>query len=760
MARKNVPARESLNARVENPFIHVPFQAKDLSSIERTGGGGGKELVVVDDAYRAALSKALIQASTALSHEQTLHPQALSHLVLKLRDTGIAKSHRPVQLAKEAKLEPAGHARIDEMLVGASASTLTQFNRVILNRNTQAIRCNLSAIESIEPWDRKRRNPQGSQQLLEHGRAVMRLFQYQHDSLNELNYQSILAALKSLSLPFIEIAQGRGLPIIGVQDLDGVGDSGLDVLLGLPGIRTIYAEPFYHPRNTVVIPQSGSSATQASAQEVGLPTVAVFDTGVSKDRSPIAAFVKSHDTYVLPPDTNYEHGTAVASLIAAGSFYNDKHSWIPTTPAFIHDVCALEATGSHMSDLELRLQEAVRRKPEVKIWNLSVGGDPCDESSFSDLSMTLDELSDKYQVLFVVAAGNYNDLPRRNWPTPAALKDRISTPGESVRSLTVASVAHIDATDGLAAAGHPAPYSRCGPGPVFTPKPDITHVGGGVHAPWAAGTSSLKVLAPQGHLYPSFGTSYAAPLASCMAAHAWQALAGRPNPGPSPSLVKALMIHSAQLASPDYDSYQRRYLGAGRPDDVLRALYDSDDCFTLVFQANLVPGNMRWRKSPYPMPNVLIEDGKFRGEIIMTAVYAPPLDPNAGSEYVRANVELSFGTIEGDNITGKVPMESEEGQSGYESAQISSGSKWSPVKVHRKAFSRGVAGNVWGLQASALLRAYEPELTEALPVHIIVTVRSLDGDVRVRAAGMRALAQRNWVNTPLPVRVPINVVNR
>lgn len=762
MARKNVHARESLSARVENPFIHVPFQAKDLSSIERGGGGGGTELAVVDDAYRAALSKALFRASTALSREQTLYPQALSHLVLKLRDTGIAKSHRPVQLAREAELEPAGHARIDEMLVGATSSSFTEFNRVILKRDTRTIRSNLSAIESIEPWDRKRRNPQGSKQLLDHGRAVMRLFQYQHDSLNELNYESVLTTLKSLSLPFIEIAQGRGLPIIGIQDLDGIGGDGLDVLLDFPGIRTIYAEPFYLSQNTVVVPQSGASASKASAQEVTLPTVAVFDTGVSRDRSPIAAFLKSQDIYVLPPDTNHEHGTAVASLIAAGSFYNDKHAWIPKTPAFIHDVCALEATGAHMSDLELRLQEAVRRRPDVKIWNLSVGGDPCDESNFSDLSMTLDELSDKYQVLFVVAAGNYNDLPRRNWPTPVALKDRISTPGESVRSLTVASVAHIDATDGLTAAGNPAPYSRCGPGPVFTPKPDLTHVGGGVHAPWSAGTSSLKVLAPQGHLYHSFGTSYAAPLASCMAAHAWQALAGlhNPNPGPSPSLVKALMIHSAQLASPDYDSYQRRYFGAGRPDDVLRALYDSDDCFTLVFQANLVPGNMRWRKSPYPMPDVLIEDEKFCGEIIITAVYAPPLDPNAGSEYVRANVELSFGTIEGDNITGKVPMESEEGQSGYETAQISSGNKWSPVKVHRKAFPRGVAGKIWGLQATALLRAYEPALTEALPVHIIVTIRSLDGDLRVRASGMRALAQSNWVNTPLPLRVPINVINR
>ncbi|NWE27793.1 S8 family peptidase [Pseudomonas gingeri] len=585
----------------------------------------------------------------------------------------------------------------------------------------------------------------------------MRLFQYQHPSLNKINYDTVLATLKSLSLPFIEIPLGRGLPIISIQDFDGIEDGDIDQLLDFPGIRSIYTEPLYRPRNSVVVPQSGTSAEQVAAQAVTLPTVAVFDTGVSRDASPIAHFVKSQDVYVLPPDTNYEHGTAVASLVAAGAFYNDRHAWLPTTPAFIHDVCALEVTGSHMSDLELRLREAVRRRPDVKIWNLSVGGDPCDENAFSDMSMTLDELSDKYQVLFVVAAGNYNDLPRRNWPTHSALTDRISTPGESVRSLTVASISHIDATDALTAAGHPAPYSRCGPGPVFTPKPDLTHVGGGVHAPWAAGLSSLKVLAPKGHLYHSFGTSYAAPLASCMAAHAWQSLAGGPNPNPSPALVKAVMIHSAQLASPDYDAYQRRYFGAGRPDDVLRALYDSDDSFTLVFQANLVPGNMRWRKTPYPMPDVLMQDGKFRGEIIITAVYAPPLDSNAGSEYVRANVELSFGLIDGNNITGKVPMESDEGQSGYESAQIANGSKWSPVKVHRKAFPRGISGTNWGLQATALLRAYEPDLTEPLPVQIIVTIRSLDGDTQVRASGMRALAQCNWLHTPLPVHVPIRV---
>lgn len=756
MTRKNLPPEHSLNARVENPFIHIPFQARDLNAVDGNARSP-KPLLDVDDAYRQALSKGLASSIAALSREKALHPHALTHLVLKLREQGIAKTHRPIKLAEEASLQPAGHARINEMLVGASSQSLNDLNRVILQRGTQKILHNLSVIEEIQPWSRQRRNPEGSVRLLEHGRAVLRLFQYQHDAFNAFNYETVQRTLKSLALPFIEIAQGRGLPVFAIRDLDKIKDNHLELLLGFPGIRTVIAEPVFRPRQTVATPQSAESAAQASADLDGLPTVGVFDTGVSPSAKAIAHYVASRDTYVLPPDTNYEHGTAVGSLVAAGAHFNNKHAWLPSTPAMIHDVCALEVGGSNMSDLELRLGQAVRRRPDVKIWNISIGGDPCDESLFSDFAMTMDELSDKYQVLFVVAAGNYNEEPRREWLTSATLADRISCPGESVRSLTVGSISHIDAADALTAVGHPAPYSRSGPGPVFTPKPDITHVGGGVHAPWNAGQASLIVLGPTDQLHYSFGTSYAAPLASSMAAHAWRAIAGRPGLDPSPSLVKALMIHAAQLSSPDYDAYHRRYLGAGRPDDVLKALYDSNDSFTLVFLANLVPGNMRWRKANYPMPDVLMDGDKFRGEIIITAAYAPPLDPNAGSEYVRANIELSFGLINGETIKGMVPMDSDEGRNSYEAAQITCGSKWSPVKVHRNSFPRGVTGEHWALQATALLRAYEPALIEPLPVHIIVTVRSLDGDPQVRAAGLRALAQTNWVNTPLPVRVPLRV---
>ena len=57
---------------------------------------------------------------------------------------------------------------------------------------------------------------------------------------------------------------------------------------------------------------------------------------------------------------------------------------------------------------------------------------------------------------------------------------------------------------------------------------------------------------------------------------------------------------------------------------------------------------------------------KLRAEVIITAAYSPPLDPNAGAD----NVNVSFGVLNGNRISGKVPMEGEAGITGYEAAQI------------------------------------------------------------------------------------------
>lgn len=385
------------------------------------------------------------------------------------------------------------------------------------------------------------------------------------------------------------------------------------------------------------------------------------------------------------------------------------------------------------------------------------------DDNFSDLAQELDSLSDRYNVLFVVAAGNYVLEPRRGWPCHGGYADRISSPADSVRALTVGAVTHMESPIGYVAAGEPASYSRRGPGPVFTPKPDVVHVGGGLEMPWTPDVLGVKVLSPNNVIVRNAGTSFAAPIVAAMAAHTWQALGAAPRLHgltPSPALVKALIIHSAELASPIRSPLHRRYYGAGVPSDPMAALYDSPDSFTLVFESDLSPGT-KWRKAPYPIPSSLLVDGKFRGEVVMTAVYAPPLDSSTGAEYVRANVELGFGLLEPDEdgvlqFKGQVPMKGEEGADGMEKAQVEHGGKWSPVKIHRRVFT-GVTGTDWTLQASMMRRASEPVSQDPLRTVIIVTLRSVDGHDDIYNEGVRALAVTNWITQTLPIRVPINI---
>lgn len=750
-----------LRPQRSNPFIHVPFSRHDLQSVERPRGGGKKEFVPVDPEYRHSMLSMLNKAATRLRPDIESHPHVPGVLVLKLREECVAKSHRPIELSLEAGLTSAGHARIDEMLVAGNAASLDSLAAIIERRNTKVIRANLSTIEVIGAWDRDRRTSLGLKELRAEGRALLRPFRFADEQSTSRSLQALVELLRKVKVAFEPLPQRWGVPLLALKHLDRLRDDHFDALLGFPGIRHLLHDPLVRVGSTAPAARARSKAQaiQLPLPDAQTPVVAIVDSGVSPTATVLAPWVVSRDTYVLPPDTDYLHGTQVASLVVAGRLLNDGHDWFPPAGCMVHDVAAVENFAARLSDVLVRLRTAVKRRADIKVWNLSIGGQAIDDDQFSQFAIELDALSDEFDVLFVISSGNYSETPRRGWPDEATLNDRLLSPADSVRSLTVGALAHLDAADALVTSGSPAPYSRRGPGPVFTPKPDIVHVGGGVHAPWASGACSVKVLLPGDKTGRNFGTSFAAPLGSAMTAHTWQALLREGGKGltAKPSMVKALMVHAANLSSPDYSPKERRYYGAGRPPEVLRTLYDTDDSFTLVFEANLVPGR-RWRKAPFPIPAALrTEDGKFRGEIVITAVYAPPLDPNAGSEYVRANVELSFGVMDdAGHLHGRVPMEGEAGTSGYEVVQIEHGGKWSPVKLHRKAFPNGCGGQTWALQAAVVLRANEPPLSGPLNVAIAVTLRALDGNPEVHSDGVRALNALNWATQTLPARVPIS----
>jgi serine protease AprX len=751
------PPATVLAARVANPFILVPHAAADLTNVDVTGGGG-TEIVPVTAAVRAELGQTLASTRAHIATSQAAYTTLPSTLVLRMRPKAIAKSHRPIMLVANAGLEPAGHASLDEMLVGSSPTSLEELSNLIASGNTIVLRNNISAILRIEPWTRQRRNPEGSETLRVNGRALLRPFRFRNDDTTTTVRNNLLATLNLIHAKH-SILTGFGSEfIIRLDDLDELPDPILDLILEHPGIRSVFAEPVYQVGATGSGGPMGPAGTPMAIglPQVGIPKVAVFDSGAGAGNPSLNPWIASRDIYVLPPDTDHIHGNAVASLVAGATAMN---ATFVCPPCLIHDVSALENGGSRLGDLALRLSEAVAKRPDVKVWNVSLGENaPCDTNLFSELAQVLDALTDQHGVLFVVAAGNYKVEPRRVWPPiNDALTDRVGSPGESVRALTVGSICHAGSPTTLNQEGEPAAYSRRGPGPVFTPKPDIVHHGGNVDSPWIAGTSSNMVLAPNGVAYPHFGTSYAAPMVSALTAHVWQSLLGHTSLKANPSLVKALMMHAAQLSGPAYAAWERRYYGAGFPKDALSVLFDRDDSFTLVFEASLIPGAWRWRKTNYPVPATLRHNGKFRGEVIITAAYAPPLNASYGSEYVRANLELGFGVDDGENFHGQVPQLREKGSAGYESEQIEHGGKWSPVKVHRKKFPQGVAGDVWALNATLTLRALEPQLQSDLKAYIVVTLRAVDGDPRVHTQGIQAIQAVNWVHHSLPVHVPVTV---
>ena len=94
--------------------------------------------------------------------------------------------------------------------------------------------------------------------------------------------------------------------------------------------------------------------------------------------------------------------------------------------------------------LETALQQHANK---YKVWNLSLGTDSvCSLDEFSELAEQLDNLQEKYQVSFVISAGNYQTLPLLDFPRTPAQMDagRITSPADSVLGIAVGSVSHVD----------------------------------------------------------------------------------------------------------------------------------------------------------------------------------------------------------------------------------------------------------------------------------------------------------------------------
>lgn len=340
---------------------------------------------------------------------------------------------------------------------------------------------------------------------------------------------------------------------------------------------------------------------------------------------------------------NPTHGTFVAGIALYGDECEGK-GWVGHKGIKLFDAAVFPDTskeGLDEDELIANIKEAVKLYNEqVKIWNLSISiTRPVSDNKFSDFAIALDALQDEYNVLICKSAGNC-----RNFESSRP-KGRVHEGADSIRSLVVGSFAHKKGTYDYAEINDPSPFSRVGPGPEFIIKPEVSHYGGnaGVDPLGNTVTTGIKSFAKDGTLAQGVGTSFSTPRITALAAGIQQEL----SEDFDPLLLKALIIHSAsyprEMTVPSLE--RTKQVGFGLPKSVSEIIYNSPYEATLILRDNLAKGD-KIDIMDFPMPQCLIKDGYYTGQIIATLVYDPILDASQGIEYCQSNLDIKFGSYD------------------------------------------------------------------------------------------------------------------
>lgn len=401
------------------------------------------------------------------------------------------------------------------------------------------------------------------------------------------------------------------LPAEAVRDIVIERETGLHQRSEVMFLRPTgqFAAPITGP--VEALPAVGRDA--AAADPVAPPRVAIFDGLPVENHSLLLGRLLVDDpdgwaeTY---PASERRHGTSMASLVSHGDLASRQSPLLtriyvrpilrpnPRTLDFNTNLRwetfpddELDVDVVHRAVVRMMGTEDVRGEADsVRIINLSVGNPyQLFDHLISPMARLLDWLSHKYNILFIVSAGNHTRQIDLGWPRDqmAAVGDeelnarileaiwsdarnrRLLSPAESMNALTVAST-HADATADVLPGevgffredGLPSPINALGFGHRKSIKPDLLSTGGrnpyrlAVARPEAVLESVQTTRAPGvRHAYPGAqgdltataytrGTSNAAALTSNTAGHVYRLLEEMRVPDAHrTALTKALLVH-------------------------------------------------------------------------------------------------------------------------------------------------------------------------------------------------------------------------
>ena len=205
------------------------------------------------------------------------------------------------------------------------------------------------------------------------------------------------------------------------------------------------------------------------------PKVGILDSGISKIDH-LSPWIYGEMTQYPDDLLDKSHGTFVAGVLLYGDVLEDREL-VGCDECKIYDgVIISDKKFGKVDEDELldNIREIVsKNRNEVKIWSLSYGSErEASMQSFSDFGTSLDEIQDLNGILIIKSAGNCRNFEQRQPP------NRISESADSVRSIVVGSIAHIQTQTDIAPINHISPFSRIGPGPQCIVKPELVQYGG------------------------------------------------------------------------------------------------------------------------------------------------------------------------------------------------------------------------------------------------------------------------------------------
>lgn len=695
--------------------------------------------------------------------EENDNVPAIGRVIVK--PEAIAKSHKPDDLCRNCPI--IGTEDLNEIYIKVKKKAIQQTVELVRNPPSQRFRANMTAVLDIQPI---KADEKISASLIEvaqsdfslvKGKIKIKVFDFGDDFDNDQIWAHVNRKLETLGLHerCEIITYGEHIKFIRV-DVRSYED--IVNIAAINGVKTVdFFQEYSIPKNN--LSETDLQALLDCEYADSDISIGIIDGGISLDNPYLQPYIVAREEYVSKTYQNPHHATFIASTIQYGNILNDINSSTCHRFKFV-DVIAMPNGDKDFGPIdtisEYDLMEIIEEVMEkysqsTKIWNISLGIEdkPC-SGTMSDLGVFLDYIQDKYQVQMFVSSGNVNELPLRTWPPQGGLgeHDRLISPADSVRAVTVGAVALYESEDSIVKANEPSPFSRRGPGANYVVKPDVVDYGGNLSSSYEIEGLGIKGLDPRGRVIEGNGTSYSNPRALQKFASICEEMVE-----PDLLLAKAMLIHSARMNSRellDERPDNIKYYGFGIPStNVQEILQCSEDEVTLVFKQKIMQGS-HLEMYDFPYPKSLIKNNKYIGEIGMTLAYLPPLDERYGREYCRTNIDVSFGTysyLSNGKIEykGQVPLETKWDER-FEASRVENGFKWSPIKSYYRKLKNGIQlADGWKLRIDMTARngMYVP----AQEFVLIVTIKDLNGnDIYSEIA--TGLRERGYITNNLETR--------